>query len=142
MKGSDSMECSLFVITKEEIDEATIKDYEKDEIFVKPFIDENIEIEMTDHFYYQISTESSSNSTVNLYTKIEELHDLLNSIYELGSFKFIILDNEKNIHELLNQEDGNIEKAFASLPQEKISMKDLLEKYPHMIDSNRMYIID
>ncbi|NLM36051.1 MAG: hypothetical protein GX206_11480 [Clostridiales bacterium] len=136
------MECSLFVITREEIDEAVIMDYEKEKIFIRPFIDENIEIEMTGHFYYQISTESASSSTVNLYNKIEEIHDALKTIYELGSFRFILLDEEKDIQELLEQEDGNIEKAFCSLPQEKINIEALLEKYPHMIDTNRMYIID
>ena len=36
------MECSLvFVITREEIDEAVIMDYEKEKIFIRPFIDEN-----------------------------------------------------------------------------------------------------
>lgn len=142
MKGSDNMECSLFVITKEEIDEATIRDYEKEKIFIRSFMDENIEIEMTGHFYYEISSQSASSSTVNIYNKIEEVHDVLNSIYELGSFKLILLDNEKDIQELLEQEDGNLEKAFCSLPQEKINMDTLLERYPHMIDTNRMYIID
>lgn len=136
------MECSLFVITKEEIDEATIRDYEKEKIFIRSFMDENIEIEMTGHFYYEISSQSASSSTVNIYNKIEEVHDVLNSIYELGSFKLILLDSEKDIQELLEQEDGNLEKAFCSLPQEKINMDTLLERYPHMIDTNRMYIID
>lgn len=136
------MECSLYVITKEEIDEAIITDYEKDQIFIKSFVDEDIEIEMTGHFYYEISSESPTKSSVNLYNKIEEVHDVLKTIYDLGSFKFILLDQEKDIQELLEQEEGNIEKAFCSLPQEKISIEALLEKYPHMIDTNRMYIVD
>lgn len=136
------MEFSLFVISKEEIDEATITDFEREKVFIRPFMDENIEVEMTGHFYYEISNESSSSSNVNPYNRIEEVHDVLKTIYELGSFKLILLDEEKNIQDLLEQEDGNIEKAFASLPQEKISMDTLLERYPHMIDTNRMYIID
>ncbi|HCW05674.1 MAG TPA: hypothetical protein DGK91_14850 [Clostridium sp.] len=136
------MEFSLFVISKEEIDEATIMDFEREKVFIRPFMDENIEVEMTGHFYYEISNESSSSSNVNPYNRIEEVHDVLKTIYELGSFKLILLDEEKNIQDLLEQEDGNIEKAFASLPQEKISMDTLLERYPHMIDTNRMYIID
>jgi hypothetical protein len=136
------MEFSLFVISKEEIDEATIMDFEREKVFIRPFMDKNIEVEMTGHFYYEISNESSSSSNVNPYNRIEEVHDVLKTIYELGSFKLILLDEEKNIQDLLEQEDGNIEKAFASLPQEKISMDTLLERYPHMIDTNRMYIID
>ena len=89
------MEFSLFVISKEEIDEATIMDFEREKVFIRPFMDENIEVEMTGHFYYEISNESSSSSNVNPYNRIEEVHDVLKTIYELGSFKLILLDEEK-----------------------------------------------
>jgi hypothetical protein len=136
------MKYSLFVITEEEIDDSTIMDYESEKIFIKTF-NENIEEGMTGHFYYEITNGNSSDENdVNPYNKIEEIHEVLKMIYELGSFKLIILDSEQKVQDLLDQEKGNIEKAFASLTQEKLDMDKLLERFPHMIDTNRMYIID
>jgi hypothetical protein len=133
---------SLFVITEEELDESTIMDYESEKIFISTF-NENVEEGMTGHFYYEITNgNSSSDDAVNPYNKIEEIHEVLKTINELGSFKLVILDSEQQVQDLLEKEDGNIEKAFAGLSQEKINMDKLLERFPHMIDTNRMYIVD
>ena len=136
------MKYSLFVITEEEIDESTIMDYENEKIFISTF-NENVEEGMAGHFYYEIANGNSpSEDSVNPYNKIEEIHEVLKTINELGSFKLVILDSEQQVQDLLAKEDGNIEKAFAGLTQEKINMDKLLERFPHMIDTNRMYIID
>lgn len=142
MKGSDFVKYALFVITDDAIDESTIMDYESEKIFIKAFT-ENVEEGMTGHFYYEITNgNSSEDAAVNPYNRIEDIHEVLKTIYEMGSFKFIILDNEQKVQDLLAKEDGNIEKAFSGLTQEKINMDKLLERFPHMIDTNRMYIID
>ncbi|WP_139903416.1 hypothetical protein [Clostridium thermarum] len=136
------MKYSLFVITQEDIDETAIMDFEREKIYIRPFI-ENIEEGMTGHFYYEITNGNSpEEEDVNPYNKIEGIHEVLKMIHELGSFKLVILDSEKKVQDLLAQEHGNIEKAFTSLTQEKVDLDNLLERYPHMIDTNRIYIID
>lgn len=130
----------LFAITPGEIDETTIGKFKEESIFVRDYSD-HVKEGITGHFYYEISN-GESPSQSNPYNRIEEMHDFIEALEDFGKFKLVILESEQDAENLLNQEDGNIEKAFAGLEQIKIDLSRFLEKYPMDINPNKMYIID
>lgn len=131
----------LFAITQSEIDETMIQDFEEEGVFISNY-SEHIEEGMPGHFYYEISNGDSSKDDVNPYNRIEEMHDVIGAIHEMGKFKLVVVESQHKVEKLLSNEDGNLEKALSGLSQEKISLDEFLEKYPQDIDTNRMYIID
>lgn len=140
MKGSDLVNYLLFAITPGEIDESTIKKFQHEGIFIRDYSD-HVEIGITGHFYYEISN-GSSPSKSNPYNRIEEMHDFIEALEDFGKFKIVILESENAAEALLEEEDGNIEKAFSALEQVKIDLSEFLESYPQNIEPNKMYIID
>ncbi len=140
MKGSDLVNYLLFTITPGEIDESTIKKFQHEGIFIRDYSD-HVEVGITGHFYYEISNNSSPSKS-NPYSRIEETHDFIEALEDFGKFKIVILESENDAEALLDEEDGNIEKAFSSLEQVKIDLSEFLESYPQNIEPNKMYIID
>lgn len=131
----------MYGITRKGLDAEVIEEYDQKGLFIR---DESTMVRDAKpmEIYYKISNgHCACDIVISPFDKVEEVKAILGKMSSSGSFRFVIIDSEYEDGYLEFSENSNFETALSKMPQEKISINEILDKYPNFIEHDKVYEI-
>lgn len=129
----------MYGIADKELSPKVIEEYHREGIFI---LDETslVKDAKPSNSYYNISNgHCACDIVISPFDKVDEVKGIISRINAGGPFRFVIINSEYEDEYL--QFDGNkyFEETLEALPEENITLEELLKIYPNYINHDTVY---
>lgn len=131
----------MFAITDNEINPLEVNKNEAYDLYIRDYTSYVKDREEGLHYYDISNGHCACEIVVSSFSRINEVKNILKNMSEKGSFRFVVIDSEDEEKYLSLEHNQKLEHTLESFEKETIKIEELLQKYPNMIDFNKVYLV-